>query len=94
MKEIVTALLISLFNLFSGILVYKILIRKSDKIFYKYFFGSILFRYVINLFLLWVCFKLLNYEKLTFALSYLIGTFFAILIEIIYLNKKSIFLNL
>jgi hypothetical protein len=44
--------------------------------------------------LLWACFKLLNYEKLTFALSYLIGTFFAILIEIVYLNKKSNFLNL
>jgi len=94
MKEIVTAILISVFNLISGILVYKILIGKSDKIFYKYFLGSVLFRYVINLFLLWVCFKLLDFNKLTFASSYLVGTFFAILIEVIYLNKKSNFLNL
>lgn len=94
MKEIIFAFLLSLFNFLSGILVYKFIIDKSNKIFYRVFLGSIFFRYVINLFFLFFFLKYLKFEQLKFALAYLIGTFLAILLEVLSINKMSNFLNL
>lgn len=87
MKEILFAGLIAFLNLLSGIFVYKLIIQKPNKMFFRLFFGSILFRYAINLFLLWFFLKIMNFEPLIFALSYMVGTFFAIVTEVLYLNK-------
>lgn len=94
MREFFFAFFISVFNLLSGILVYEKIINKPNKLFFRVFFSSVLLRYVINLFFLWVCFKLLNFDTLKFALSYMIGTFLAIILEVFCLNKKTKLLNL
>lgn len=94
MRELIFAVAISVFNLGSGVLVYEKIIDKPNKIFFRVFFASILLRYVINLFFLWLCFKILNFELFKFALFYMIGTFFAIILEVIYLNKRTKLLNL
>jgi hypothetical protein len=94
MKEIISALLISIFNFSSGVLVYKFIINKENKLFYRIFLISVLLRYVINLFFLWICLKLLVFEPLTFGLSYLLGVFLAIILEVLLLSNKIKFLNL
>ncbi|QLH54509.1 MAG: hypothetical protein CH6_3555 [Candidatus Kapaibacterium sp.] len=89
MIAIVAPLLISVFNYVSGVLVYLFIIDKPNKFFYRAFLTSVLLRYVINLFFLFVCLKYFKFEQLTFGLTYLICTFTAILLEILYINKKS-----
>ncbi len=94
MKEIAFSLVINLFNFYSGILVYRFILYKSNKVFYKILVTSIFFRYVINLFFIWVGFKLLEFNVLILGLSYLFSVFIAILAEVVYINKKWKLLNL
>lgn len=94
MIEIIVAITICFLNIASGIFFYHISINKNIKTFSKIFFFSISSRYAVNLFLLWFFLKYLKFEPVKFSLTFLIGTYFLILLEVLYLNSKRKFLIL
>lgn len=94
MVEIIVAITICIFNFISGILFYHLSINKNSKTFSKIFFFSTSLRYVINLFLLFFFLKYLKFEPFKFSLTFLVGTYFLILLEVVYLNSKRKFLIL
>ncbi len=89
MSEIFSAIVLCAINFISGIVVYQISISKSNKQFSRIFFTSILLRYVINLFLFFIFFKYLEFQPVRFALTFMVATFFLLLVEVLYLNSKS-----
>lgn len=94
MFEIIVPIAICLLNFASGIFFYHTSINKNSKTFSKIFFLSTSLRYVINLFLLWFFLNYLKFEPFKFSLTFLIGTYILILIEVVYLNSKRKFLIL
>lgn len=94
MLEILVAFSICIINFLSGIIIYHIAIKKEIRTFAKIFFSSLILRYVINMFFILLFLKYLNFNALNFSLTYLIGTYVFILIEVIYFNSQQKFLIL
>ena len=86
---VITALLISVFNAFSAIIIGKIALKKDSNQFNKLIFGSMGIRYFLTVILVWICLKFLKLEEFPFALTFLISTFILLIIEILYLNFRS-----
>lgn len=92
--SIVTALMISVFNAISAFIIARVAYKKDNANFNKLIFGSMATRYFLTMFLVFICLKYMNLEKLSFGLTFLISTFILLLSEILYLNFRSNFVNL
>jgi|GEM_PF-1345992 len=86
---VITALMISVFNALSAIIIGKIALKKDANKFNKMIFGSMAIRYFLTIILVWICLKYFRLEQLPFALTFLISTFILLILEILYLNFRS-----
>ncbi len=94
LKSIITALILSVFNLVSAFIIARYALKKEGPSFNKIIFGSMVVRYFIVMILVFICLKYMDLDKLAFGLTFLISTFILILAEIFYLNSRANLLNL
>ena len=92
--SIFSGFMLSVINTAVAITVIKKAIKKDNKTFNKLIFGSMVVRYFFIGFLVWFNLQILKLDALGFSLTFLSTTFVLIIMEILYLNKQSKFINL
>ena len=86
---------ISLLNAVGAFITIKIANKKQDfGKFNKIVFGSMAIRYVLVAVLILLALLFLHLNKLVFGLTFLLTTFVLLIIEILYLNNRTNFVNL
>ena len=89
MISIFTGLLIALVNALAAIVIYKTAMKKGILKFSKIALTSIVIRYFITVFIVWLCLKVFSLNAFAFSLTFLLSTFFLLMFEIFYLNNRS-----
>lgn len=94
LKSAIIAIAINLINMLISFIIIKYTLKNHQEKIFKYVFGSMVIRFFLIAAIIWFCLDILELEKLTFALTFLISTFVLIFAEILYLNYRTNLLNL
>ena len=93
-ESFIVALIICIFNTLAALFVIRRAYRGDESKFNKTVFASMVVRYMIVSFLVWLCLQVIELDPFLFSLTFLIATFILIMAEILYLNYRSNLLNL
>ena len=91
--SICSGILINLLNASAALLVIRIAYKRPMREFTSVIFGSMVIRYFIVAFLVWLCLYIFNMEQFEFAFSFLISGFIILFIEIMLIHKGMKFLK-
>jgi hypothetical protein len=92
---ILIAVSLTILNLIFSIVIVNYAMKTDWNRLYKLVFGSIVAKYFVTAFLVWICLKYLDLDKFAFAITFLISTFIMIFVEILFIHyrAKSLKLN-
>jgi hypothetical protein len=95
LKSFLIGFSISMLNAIAAFISIKIAVKKTEfGDFNKIVFGSMVIRYIIVAALVLLALLFLNLDKLVFGLTFMLTTFVLLIIEILYLNNRTNFVNL
>jgi hypothetical protein len=89
-KAFIIAISLTLVNALSSYIIVKIAMNKDWKSFNKLIFGSMAIRYFLTAGLVCYCVVYLKLDKLAFALTFLVSTFFLLIAEILLIHKRQL----
>ena len=92
--SIFIALSLSIFNLLTTIVITSYSMKKNWEKLYKLVFGSMVIKYFLNAFIIWLILTYIEMNVLAFALTFLIATFIVVFVEILFIHNRSKTLNL
>ncbi len=93
-ESVIAAFTLCLINVSAGLAVIRFAFQRKKEKFIPVVLSSMIIRYVIVTVAVWFCLKILEMHQLGFSLTFLVTTFILIILEILYLNNRSNFLNL
>ena len=80
---------ICLLNVLAGLSIARKTFHKRFERFIGIVIGSMIVRIVISAILVWLCISILHVHVLSFAISFCIGTFIFLFVEIFYFHKLA-----
>jgi hypothetical protein len=93
-ESVLIAFSLCFINITAALIVIKYAYKRKKEKLIATVLTSMIIRYVIITVAVWFCFKILELNQLAFSLTFFITTFILIIVEILYLNNRSNFLNL
>lgn len=91
---ILIAVSLTIFNLIVSIAIVNYSMKKDWNHLYKLVFGSMVAKYFLTGFFVWMFLKYFDLDKFAFAITFLISTFVLIFVEILFIHNKAKSLNL
>lgn len=93
-ESVLIAFALCFINVMAALIVIKYAYKRKKEKLIATVLTSMIVRYVIITVAVWFCLKILELNQLVFSLTFFITTFILIIVEILYLNNRSNFLNL
>jgi len=91
---IIIAVSLTILNLIISIVIVNYAMKTDWNRLYKLVFGSMVAKYFVTAFLVWICLKYLDIDQFAFAITFLISTFVLIFVEILFIHNRAKSLNL